>query len=119
MQNLAKQLSIDLLARLPMWSTVEIERHNYAADDKLVLVASLVGKDPEDRTMKVVPTFRFELSSSSAEISWLGPVHMMPSEFADHWQTMEAMRKDLEKWWSEVTLLVWAVRWDEQTTTGH
>jgi len=114
MQNLAKHLSAALLRKLPMWSKVEIEN---TADDTLVLVASLPANDevvPGTVRLKLVPTFRFELSGSSAGIGWLGPVHMMPSEFADHWQAMEALRKGLDEWWTEVTLVVWAVRRDER-----
>ena len=112
MQNLAKQLSIDLLSKLPMWSKVEIET---ATDDTLVLVASLPANDevvPGSVRLKLVETFRFELSRSSACIRHPGKLGLLPAEFADHWQTMEVMRKDLDNWWTEVTLIFWAVRSD-------
>ena len=111
MKNLAERLSRALLARLPMWSKVEIET---ATDDTLVILAALPAKDPESRDYVgwLVETFRFELSHSSAGVSHPTPRGLLPAEFADHWQTMEVLRKDLEKWWAEVTLIFWAVRSD-------
>ena len=113
MQNLAKHLSTALLTKLPMWSNVEIET---VTDDTLVLVASLPANDevvPGTVRLKLVETFRFELSGSSAGVSHPTPRGMIPAEFADHWQTVEALRKDLDKWWGEITFMFWAVRRDE------
>ena len=112
MRNLARSLNNALLRRLPMWSKVEIET---ATDDTLVLVVSIPARDPESKTYVgwLVETFRFELTHSSAGVRHPGKLGLLPAEFADHWKQMEIMRKDLDEWWCEVAILLWAVRRDE------
>ena len=112
MRNLARSLNNALLRRLPMWSRVKIET---ATDDTLVLVAFLPANDevvPGTVRLKLVETFRFELTHSSAGVRHPTKLGLLPAEFADHWKPMEIMRKDLDEWWCEVAILLWAIRRD-------
>ena len=110
MQNLADHLSRALLAKLPMWSKVEIEP---SANDFLVILASLPAKSEHvPELLKLVPTFRFVLSGSSSSVRWPNPFSLPPSEFEDQNEKIHAMKGDLEKWWEEVAGIFWAVRDD-------
>lgn len=111
----ADHLKTMLLARLPMWSEVQIHKDDA---EGIVLVARLPA--PTDaRNLELFSAFRLEMSPYSASVGFEGDgpwiSQQVPKRFAPQHDRMMALKANLEKWWFDAHNLIWAARNDKTT----
>jgi hypothetical protein len=109
--NLANHMSNELLALLPMWSKVEVEK---AEDGDLTLVARIpvVGLDGDGDSLELVPAFRLVMESSSSAVYFVGGPwrSAMDERFKPQAVVMTALKARLEKFWFSASSLLFFFR---------